>query len=141
MIINNRDSAPDSGEINQRSRSASPNKVYITKATGEPTAEQKQRVLDELLKQSLAIPPKSPAQPKKLIEPAIVIPGTPTIVEQAPKSVVIVTQKSVETKIIGENRNCGVIKLTVHYDDLRHRLSITCHQAQYTSFFICRPPF
>lgn len=31
---------------------------------------------------------------------------------------------------MGENMDCGVIKLTVHYDELRHRLSITCHQAQ-----------
>ncbi len=104
------------------------------KATGEPTTEQKQKILDELLKQSLTGSSKSPTQTKKVIEPAIVIPGSPQVVEQTPKSIVIVTQKSVETKIIGENRNCGVIKLTVHYDELRHRLSITCHQAQYKLF-------
>lgn len=35
-----------------------------------------------------------------------------------------------ETTILGENHGLGAIKLTVYYDELRHRLSITIHQAQ-----------
>ena len=35
-----------------------------------------------------------------------------------------------ENTIVGENNGLGAIKLTVYYDELRNRLSITLHQAQ-----------
>lgn len=125
MIINNRDSGPP--DQHSHPRSNSPNKIYISKTlVDQPTAEERQRVLDELLKKNSV--PKTPEQPKKVIEPLVVNKETLVPVEQ-PKPA-IVTQKSTETKIIGENKNYGVVKLTVHYDELRHRLSITCHQAQ-----------
>lgn len=109
-IINNRDSA-------YRDRSASPNRIQITKAI----SDQKEKVLDELIKQT---PPKSPISHKK----EVVIPIQPPVADP-PKPIKIV-QKQVETKILGENKNQGVLKLSVHYDELRNRLSITCHQAQ-----------
>ena len=127
MIINNRDSAPDiTTYSNSHSRSTSPNKLYqLNKSSIEQHQKQKKVVLEEL------VAPKSPPTKMVIIEPAVVIVGTPApFVEHTNRPVTIMTQKSVETKILGDNRNCGVIKLTVHYDELRHRLSITCHQAQ-----------
>lgn len=110
MIINNRDSA-------YRDRSRSPNQMRITKAI----SDQKEKVLDELIKQT---PSKSPISQKK----EVVIPIQPPVAE--PPKPIKVAQKHVENKILGENRNQGVLKLSVHFDDLRNRLSITCHQAQ-----------
>ncbi len=34
-------------------------------------------------------------------------------------------------KIVGDDRGLGIIRLTVHYDELRTRLSITVHEARY----------
>ena len=66
------------------------------------------------------------AEVKKVIEPAVVLPSKPVQLEVVKPPAVVVK----ETKIIGENKGYGVVKLTIHYDDLRSRLSISVHQAQ-----------
>lgn len=121
MIINNRESAIDNDTKT----------INIPKSTSdEASAEQRKKMLDELMKQkvqetvSKTDKKEEEDEVKKVIEPAVVIPSKPVVMEQI-KPVIIK-----ETRIIGENKGYGVVKLTVHYDELRNRLSITIHQAQ-----------
>lgn len=125
-IINNRESALDI-EVKPT--------IQITKSTedDQEALEKRRKVLEELNKQKQQQeqqqqPTKidAEAEVKKVIEPAIVIPSKPVQVEIVKPPTVIIK----ETKIIGENKGYGVVKLTIHYDELRSRLSITVHQAQ-----------
>ena len=110
-LITNRDSANDQEHENQMSRPSSPKPV-------------EHKVLEGLVP-TLAATPKTPSIVHKKLDSVgqVSKPGY----EQQPSLIVI---KHTETKIIGDNKSLGVLKLTVHYDELRSRLSITCHQAQ-----------
>ncbi len=39
-------------------------------------------------------------------------------------------------EIVGEDRQYGLVKLTVHYDELRSRLSVTVHEARYVFYLM-----
>lgn len=121
MIINNRESALD--ESNSMSVAAE------KEAAEKAAAEQKQKVLDELLlqKQKKQAPVIEVLTNIKKVVAEPELPSTVIPIEVDSKPVYIVQK---ETRIIGENKGYGVCKLTVHYDDLRNRLSVTCHQAQ-----------
>ena len=112
-IINNRDSAV---EIEVKPT------IIIAKSTDPDQGSlDKRKKLEEANKQA-----EIEAEVKKVIEPAVVIPSKPVQLEVVKPPAVVVK----ETKIIGENKGYGVVKLTIHYDDLRSRLSISVHQAQ-----------
>lgn len=124
-IINNRESAIDI-EVKptiQIVKSTETDQEVLDKRRKALEEQNKQLELQrQLEKQKI----DAEAEVKKVIEPAVVIPSKPVQVEVVKQPVVVIK----ETKIIGENKGYGVVKLTIHYDELRSRLSITVHQAQ-----------